>query len=286
MITGVAAYRKKHHPISLPPIEPPQQPEEPERPPQKLPQEMTYEPRWTHFASIRQAKERGLVWSDVESHIHAGHIYKSSEPVNSVHETTHGINSNLRQGMSRKGEMVEHDGQPLFCSFSGVNAFYVLENRSMVLQEPASTVSAAARLVPRSLQARTFNLYMVQQAKSWNNSPLYVFDEWTAYMNGSACRADLKLSSRADTVASMFHFNVYASCVAWASKTTDTDIRDFLGWGLARSMELYRQNQEVGGVEEAEAYWKQAQTASDAEEWRQFIRDYLSAQWSQRFLGF
>lgn len=284
---GVAVNRKRRK--SSPPLNEPIKPQvEPQevKPPAVQPEvHKDYEPNWTSFAPLRQVKERGEVWSDIESHIQAGHVYRGDNPITSVHETTHGINSNLRQVYSRAGKTVEHEGRALFCSLSGINAFYVLQNRAAIILEPSTTVSAAAAAVPKSLQARTFNLYMVQQARSWNDTPLYVFDEWVAYTNGSACRVDLRMADRADTVESMFHFNVYAVCVAMVSRSDDPQVKGFIGWNLKRSMELYDQNKSLGGVEPAANYWEKFKTASDAETLRQFIRVYLGPEWVQRTLG-
>lgn len=265
------------------PYNPPlQEPEEPQVP-------ITEEPEWENYTAIQQPQsELGKILSDIECHMPAGHIYKDKDKITWGHETSHGLASNIRMKFSRGyGAWQACCGKPVFKSFARINGFYLLNDRAVIINEPNTTIKEVARLVPNSLKGGVYNLYMVSQAGSWNDTPLYVFDEWIAYANGSAVRADLKIQSRAETVKYMLEFNVYAICVGWESKTEDKQFKTFLKWHLKRSMELVKANRESGGdLSESDAYWEKVKASPDAEEFRQFTRRYLGEQWTKHVLGF
>ena len=201
----------------------------------------------------------------------AGHIYKDSDKITWGHETSHGIHSKLRMKF-REGKKI--------------NGFYVLNNRAVIIEEPRTTIQAAARLVPRTLRGGVYQLYMVSQARSSGDTPLYVFDEWVAYANGAAVRRDLNIQSRQETCQYMLEFNVYSICVAKAANTNDPQFKNFLMWHLDRSMKLYEANKSLGDTSRTTAYWEKVKTSSDAESFRQYTRQYLGAEWTKEVLGF
>jgi len=308
-----ASKPKQHQPQDQPPpiVSPDVQPNNPEPTEPPKPEEpSTPEPKFEKHPAQRNITNLGKVLSDIESHMPAGHIYQDSDKITWGHETTHGINSNLRMEFSRRttaydnnpnrmirgqientellGEMIEDiHGHPVFKSYARINGFYVLEDRAVIIDEPNTTITAAANLVPKSLRGGVYNLYMVQQASSWNDTPLYVFDEWTAYGNGAAVRLDLGIKERAETVTFMLEFNVYAICVGQASKTTDEQFKNYLKWNIARSMKLYADSKEkLGNAESHDSYLETMRTATDAESFRAFARSYLGADWTKHIMGF
>lgn len=200
----------------------------------------------------------------------AGHIYTDSDKVTWAHETSHGIASNLRQKFSDRGK---------------INGFYCLNDRAAIIKEPKTTIRAAASRVPQSLKGDVFNLYLVQQASSWNDIPLYICDEYVAYSNGSAARKDLQIQDRAETVQYMMEFNTYSIALAQAIKAQDPSYDDkqfkaFLMWSIKRSMNIY--NQESG----AKNYLDRLRKEQDADELRAFAREYFGAGWCMRILAF
>lgn len=251
------------------------------------PELTTPEPEWTDFQPLRAADTSlGKVLSDIESHMPAGHIYKDSDKITWGHETSHGIASQLRQKHQR-GFCSNWDGKKWWIvEQQRINGFYVLNNRAVIIDEPNSTVSKAAALVPRSLRGGVYNLYMVQQAQSWNDTPLYVFDEWVAYGNGAAVRADLKIQSRQETVEFMLEFNNYAICLAMSCKSEDKQFKHFLMWNLERSMKLYEENRSIGDTSRSTAFLEKTKNSQDAEEMRQFARSYFGAEWTKKVLGY
>lgn len=260
--------------------------------------EQKFIPEFENHPAIRNVTNLGKVLSDIEGHMPEGHIYKDEDKITWGHETTHGINSNLRMKFSiRKTSLGETQllgiwiddihGHKVFKSYARINGFYVLEDRAVIINEPDTTVETVAELVPRSLRGGVYKLYMIDQAKSWNDTPLYIFDEWTAYTNGSAVRLDLNLKERSETVLYMLEFNVYALCLAQACKTEDVQFKNYLKWNIERSMNLYLESKEkLGNAEKHDAYLETMRTGTDAEVFRTSARDYLGADWTKKVLGF
>ncbi|RDJ35436.1 MAG: hypothetical protein DWQ19_11510 [Crenarchaeota archaeon] len=271
-------------------FKPEQEQPKPEPKPEPEPE---IEPEWVNYPPLREVTNLGKVLSDIESHMPAGHIYRDSDKITWAHETTHGINSNLRQKYSRsyggrdvwgRSAWKEIDGKPVFHN-GRINGFYCLDNKAAIIEEPPTTMQAAAALVPQSLRGPVYNLYMVQQARSWGDTPLYIFDEWSAYQNGSACRADLEIQERSETVSQMLEFDVYALALAMAVKKQapnydDSQFKRFLMWSLDRSFKLYK------GESRAQSYLQAWKTSPDAEDLRQFTREYCGQEWTKKVLGF
>jgi hypothetical protein len=261
-------------------IEPPPEPE--------LEQTITTpEPEWDTYPAQRNITNLGKVLSDIESHMPAGHIYRDSDKITWAHETSHGIASHLRMKFQR-GLRTNWNGKiwETVDLARRINGFYLLNDKVCIIDEPNTTISAAARLVPGRLHGGVYNLYMVQQARSWNSTPLYVFDEWIAYSNGTACRLDLQIRSRAETVLYMLEFNVYSICVGLASKSEDPQFKNFLMWHLERSMKLYNDSKNLGDTFKQDEYLQKMRTSQDAEAWREKTRNYLGKEWTKKVLGF
>lgn len=220
--------------------------------------------KWTKEPPLRSVRDLGEVLSDIDSHMPAGHIYRDSDKITWGHETTHGINARLRMKYRERGK---------------INCFYVLKNRSVIISEPNTTLKEVAANVPKPLRGKVYNLYMVQQTRYWNDSPLYVFDEWTAYANGSAVRLDLGITKRGETVAQMLEFSVYAMTLAMVVNSSDMQLKEFLRWHLDRARWLYYQNESLGVNPVADEYLRTFRTSPDAQELRTFMQSYLGANW-------
>lgn len=107
------------------------------------------------------------ILKDVVVHLKEDHYYDRDE-VTYVHEGTHGINAELRN---------QH---------RGFACFYMLNDLAIRLRRITEvTLTDLAREIPKDIRGGIYDLYLVEQARWWNDSPLYVCDEWTAYLNGT-----------------------------------------------------------------------------------------------------
>jgi hypothetical protein len=125
------------------------------------------EPKWTEVPKLRtigpglknEILER--VWKDPDS----------------PHENTHDIDGYVR------GWFPGGTGR--------WNACYVPGGKAAVIAEPRTVrLSAVGRSVPESLRGGGYQLYLVKQVEQWDDAPLYVVEEWAAYMNGLQCAVE------------------------------------------------------------------------------------------------
>jgi len=241
------------------------------------------EPDWTKELPVREVTGLGRALSDIDGHMPAGHIYRDSDKITWGHETTHGIHSRLRQKHGRGAFITTTGKKKYFKSNSGINCLYVLENRAAIIKEPNTTMDVVAENVPRSLRGGVFKLYLIQQRRYWNDTPLYIFDEWVAYGNGAAVKHDLNIEGRVGAIRYALEFNVYAMTLAMTAKTDDPQFKRFLMWNLERTMELYKKN---GPTEHQKEYLRKMRTSPDGEELRNYIRGHCGPEWTQKYLGF
>lgn len=118
---------------------------------------------WIELEKIREVGETGIL-GDILSHLPSNHHYGSS-----VHEGTHGINSIIRN-------KVGYDS----------NGAYLLNNQAFHHKEPQGLrLRDVAKAVPEELKGSGFQLYLVKQRRYWDDHPLYVIDELSAYHNGT-----------------------------------------------------------------------------------------------------
>lgn len=232
---------------------------------------VTYpQPRWQTQDVIGKKDLRlGSVLSDIRSHINDGGYYDDGDKVTSGHETTHGINSMVRNRL--------YKGKP-------INAFYCLEGKVSVLEEPRTRIEVVAREVPRSLRGGVYGLYMVEQASTWGDRALYILDEWVCYTNGSAVRKDLGMSGRSETVLYMLEFDVYVMTLAKVLEDLEPGyssggFKDFVRWNVERSMSLYN------GEREAAEYLERLRVNADAAGLRSFMIGYFGRRWCVDVLG-
>jgi hypothetical protein len=88
-------------------------------------------------------------------------------PVGYVHENTHGVNSKLRKTV-------------------GGNCFFIMPYNAFVKFESTPQNISLSHVAQRcEYRGSIYNLYLINAQQWWNDTPLYVYDEWSAYMNGS-----------------------------------------------------------------------------------------------------
>lgn len=133
---------------------------------------------WITLPPLREDTIGGTLGS-IESRMPRGHIYRDSDKVTWGHETTHGMNSRIRN------------------KYNTPNAFYCLNDQAYIIKSPPLTLGQIARQVPRNWRGGIYSLYMVQQQRGWNNDPLYVIEEFVAYFNGAVVGLECGMQARA-----------------------------------------------------------------------------------------
>jgi len=215
-----------------------------------------------NYPPIRNATNFDPIINDIESHLPVNHPYRDNDRVTWVHEGSHGIASQLRNQFGKPG-------------------FYLLENRAIILdRELLTTIGEVAKLVPVSLRGEVYQLYLVQSRRWWEHEPSYIFDEFVAYTNGSEARRQLCISSRGETIRYMLEFIVYSTSVIRSDKNTNLQTRLFIMWQIERAIKIYKQS----GM--SSNYLIQLRISPDANEFRQYMREYFGAKWTKQMLGF
>lgn len=228
----------------------------------------------------------GPVLTDIMNHEVPGENNDYDDLVTKGHETSHGIHSYVRNSMRPSGTPRS-------------NGFYVLENRAVLVAEPNIRKSQIAAYVPASLRESRFSSYITGQS-DWDDTPLYVWDEWNAYVNGGATGVDIEEhglwhAGWRDAVMGPLEFGVYALASGQAVKALDpayfareTQFKEFLAFNLERTMTVYRKGAAMTSFrwDKQEAYYQKLRTSADAEALRAFARATYGADWCTRVMGF
>jgi hypothetical protein len=98
---------------------------------------------------------------------HSDTTDNTGDDTQKVHEHTHYINSYLNR------------------TNKGYAWLYALNNRVFKIKEPRLTLSTLSSKIPTRYHSFTYKTYLVQSRKDWNNQPLYILNEWSAYHNGT-----------------------------------------------------------------------------------------------------
>lgn len=217
----------------------------------------------------------GTALTDIVRHLPSSYGNQYDFPDDRItwgHETTHGINSHVRNSLNTTGKRA--------------NGFYLMKDRAALVVEPPTTLLAnVGTYVPASLRGSRYKTYLVDQVSGWNDTPTYVYDEWVAYTNGSEVGVELAKSGSwtewRDGVAGTLEFTIYALALGLAVETKDaayfasyTQFREFLAWNAERAMNLYRAGAvlPVFAWTTQDNYYTAWKTSADAIPLRNFAR--------------
>jgi hypothetical protein len=159
------------------------------------------------------------ILTDIRNHLPESHVFASKDKVNYVHEGTHGVNALLRKKHGKPG-------------------FYCLNNKAFVFdKELPGTLDEVSKRIPEPLRGSVYTLYLIKQQGDWNNHPSYLFDEFTAYLNGSLAREQLGISERSESLEHALELMVYSS---YTINSNDSKI--FWKYQAKRTMDLYKRS--------------------------------------------
>lgn len=192
---------------------------------------------WSECKTIRPnfTTGYGKIVDDLEQHVvTTNHPMRNTrDPGNWVHELTHQINSDLRQ------QTREHD-----------NCFYVLGGSYVRLMEPDLTLAQVAATIPYDDRGPNYSIYFNQMRHYWNQEPLYVLDETTAYANGLHYHVWSKTSD-SWRMQSAKEFVVYTRWLVKAVEKYDPEykqmdqLKAFVEWNARRVDSLVKQHRKV-----------------------------------------
>jgi hypothetical protein len=229
----------------------------------------------------------GPVLTDIVRHLPRsyGDIYYDADHVTYGHETSHGIHAHIRNYLNDTG--------------TRANGFYVPGNQACLVREPRMRKSDVAPYIPRSLRWSRYATY-ISGSSGWDDTPLYVWDEWNAYVNGAEVGIDryrrgLWRSGWRGTVDGVIEFVVYGIAVGMAAEAREPGYFErepnflaFMALQLERSMRAFREGQTIPVMAwtEQDLYYERLRTSSDAAAMRDWVRARFSAEWTARVMGF
>jgi len=212
---------------------------------------------WHKLSKCREvdAAQYGKTLADIASHLttQSASVYWDSDLVTAAHECTHGINSNTRVQVGGKS-----------------NAFYCLDDWVCILREPNFRKSQVCAYVPSDLRGGVWSLYMAGQTE-WDDRPLYILDEWIAYINGAIAGQELKAMGRTGNrvidadIRHCVEFSGYASALMQAVDRLDPNYPDrerleaFVAYNLKRTLALTSPPQFAAQVNKFAAYYAHGQ---------------------------
>lgn len=198
--------------------------------------------------------------------------YVESNRSTSAHETVHFINSDIRNAQVISGN-------------SNAAAFFIAPDKGFITREPRFRKRQVAAYIPPSLKGSRYSLYITGQ-QAWDDRPLYIFDEWSAYIAGAQVGIDdhkrgLPKPNQVDVVEGCLEFSAYsvATCMAiekldpelWA----DAEFKAFVKHMLKTSEETFNEGRTIWPWARQETFLNNLRTSPDAQPMRDFIKEHF-----------
>lgn len=230
---------------------------------------------WLNYPVLKQHESGNTFYADVINHYAKRERFDSK--LTEAHEVSHFIHADIRNAQGGR-----------------VNAFYVGNNQAAVVKEPAIRKRIVAGYIPRSLQGFRYKTYVTGQTE-WDDRALYLWDEWSAYVNGGETGVDfveknLYKEQWTDGVYGLLEFTVYGSAVAMATKDLDTatfndpQFLGFLEFQALRSERIYLRGSIMKQFkfDQQDNFLKNLRTSSDASALRDFLKTYCQGAFLDR----
>jgi len=173
---------------------------------------------WKRVEPISSGTASPPLVADVQRHLtrrEFAYYGGFQDPVTQIHECSHGINAKLRNSTRERD-----------------NWFYCLNNTAAGFSEPPCRKRDIASSTPREFREHRLYALYILGASDWEDTPLYIYDEWVCYSNG----AMLRRSASEIEYALVFAF--YALALLKVARTKQytqlTDLSLFFIWNMAR----------------------------------------------------
>lgn len=164
------------------------------------------------FVSKYRNIDGGCVYADVLNHSRQKPHGDNDGRYTNVHETAHGIHSELR-----------NQYRPIIKT--PINVLYCLNGKAVIIDEPKIKLRHISSYIPEVLRSSRFKIYLIEQVQYWDDTPTYIFDEWTCYILGAECAVDDNKRNRplekTNAVSGALEFSIYSIGLAMAVKDTD-----------------------------------------------------------------
>lgn len=225
-------------------------------------------------------------YKDIMSHTAPRDRYLTDVSSTQAHESLHGLHAAMRNITREKDAFFYHrDGK-------GIYIVEPVENGKDIKNHIGASF--------RQLAAMRYKTYLIDQVVSWTNT-LYIFDEWVAYIATTRSAVESfragkwNSAGNSDPIEGITDFMYFCSAAILSIKNVDSNYlaqNTQFKAGYAMIME-----ESMKWVNEArkETIWKNSkawsklqnlQTAPDAVQVRNAVKELMGAAWTQRVLGF
>lgn len=235
-------------------------------------------PDFIQVQSYRQSD--GSVHGDIISHAKEPFGDRHGRMTN-AHESAHGIHSFLRNQNNQSKRM---------------NGFYALNGRGVLIEEPNIKMTHVVPFIPENVRSYRYDLYMVKQLGDWNDVPLYIMDEWNAYVLGGMTGVDdvqkgVHKDSWTDGVSGCLDFSIYSVALGMSVQKNDPNywnanvqFKSFLRWNLGRANETYLLGSKMKEFrwEKQDQLLKEFLTSDATKGMRDFLRTEMEGVWLDR----
>lgn len=255
-----------------PPVSPPSEPSPPPEHPRVV------EPEFVEVPVVSSRYREESLYADIMNR--QSSPFTSSDRDTNAHETTHGINSDLRNKYTRQlGKRV--------------NGFYVTGGKGVIIEEPKLRIRDVVPYLPSGLRSYRYQTYLIQQQSGWDDVPLYLVDEWVAYVNGASVSVEDVERGRhngqwTDAVSGCLDFSIYcvALCMAIEEKDpgywqSNTQFRNFMTWHLKKAHTTFMKgrNMEQFRWDKQEKLLQSLRNSEDGKRMRDFLNKYFDGLW-------
>lgn len=234
-------------------------------------------PEFVKVPTYRTIVDKSVL-SDVTSHSR-GKPFTGDKRATNAHETAHGIHSELRNDYTDSLK-------------KKVNGFYVLEGRGVIVEEPKIRKSQVNYFVPEKLRSYRWQTYFIGQ-NSWDETPLYILDEWSAYViGGKSCLDDsakgIYRDGWTDGVSGCLDFSIYTLALCMAIQKNDpeywknnTQFKSFVAWQLREAHKTFMvgRKMEMFKWDKQDKLLKELLTSKDAEPYRDLLNKEFGGIW-------
>lgn len=184
-------------------------------------------PRFQKWKPMREGfRHESKICQDILSHTESDYLGKFSF-LTAVHETQHRVTSRARTWAYPQYK-------------KPIEVVYCLDDQVLVFETPIRTsVSRIAREIPFALRGECYNTYLVNYDRGWENAPVMLLDEWTAYTHECMVRQELGLMDDPSSLTYGTELMVYSSVFSML-EPENTEVVDFIRWNAPRSLGLTR----------------------------------------------
>lgn len=197
------------------------------------------------------------------------------------HESIHMLQADLRNAKNMQTKFKPK-----------MNAFYIPTGKVFYVAEPSIRKRDIIPYVPKSLVWSRYKTY-ISGATSWDDTPLYVIDEWAAYIGGGFIDVEDIENGRhngqwSDGISGLLEFSVYCSCLCMAIKDKDPDywanntqFKLFMIKMLELSHEIYFKGKDLKQLtwDKQENFRQTLINSPDALQLRNFMKTELTDVW-------